>query len=234
MRISFRAVGMICLLGMSANSSAAEPSTLLLGGAEFSTGVSYYYLGQVAPLSEGSASNGFVRKLWLDWSKYRYDGAGGQTYNVSAPGAAVSLGYRRASSNNWWATYAGLVYRNSSISPVDLTSTVRGGMVRPQFQLEGEQMLGQKWKVAGIGNYIEGQRAYWVRGRVLRDILSDQQIGLEVITQGDPTYSANQFGVVLAGLKAGNALNVGLKLGVRRVTNLSSRPYFGIELDSMY
>jgi len=234
MRIAFRAAGVICLLGISANSSAAEPSTLLLGGAEFSTGTSYAYLGQVAPLSQGSSGNGFVRKLWLDWSKYRYEGGGGQTYNVSAPGAAISLGYRGVAENHWWAAYAGLIYRNSSISPVDLSSTVRGGMLRPQFQLEGEQRLGQKWKVAGIGSYIEGQQAYWARGRVLRDTLSGRQIGLEAITQGDPTYSANQFGVVLAGLKAGNTLNVGFKLGVRRVTNLSSQPYFGIELGRIY
>jgi hypothetical protein len=234
MRIAFRAAGVICLLGISANSSAAEPSILLLGGAEFSPDTSYAYLGQVAPLSEDSSSNGFVRKLWLDWSKYHYEGGGGQTYYVSAPGAAISLGYRGVTENHWWAAYAGMAYRNSSISPVDLTSTVRGGMLRPQLQLEGEQSLDQKWKVAGNGSYIQGQQAYWVRGRVLRNIWSGQQIGLEAITQGDPTYSANQFGVLLAGLKAGNTLNIGFKMGVRRETNLSSQPYFGIELGSMY
>ncbi len=234
MRIAIRAASVICLLGMSANSLAAEPSTQLLGGAEFSSNTSYMYLGQVAPLSEGSSGDEFVRKLWLDWSKYSYVGGGNQTYNVSAPGAAFSLGYRRASESHWWAAYAGVAYRNSSISPVDLTSSVRGGMVRAQLQLEGEQTIGQNWKVSGNGNYIEGQQAYWARVRVLRDIRSGQQIGLEAITQGDPTYSANQFGVVLAGLKASSTINVGFKLGLSQVTGLSSHPYFGIELGSMY
>jgi hypothetical protein len=234
MRIALHATVVICLLGISANSSAAERSTLLLGGAEYSPGNSYAYLGQVAPLSEDPSGNEFVRKLWLDWSKYRYQGGGGQTYYVSAPGAAISLGYRGATEDHWWAAYAGITYRNSSMSPVDPASTVRGAMLRPQLQLEGEQSLDQRWKVAGNGSYIQGQQAYWVRGRVLRNIWSGQQIGLEAITQGDPTYSANQFGVLLAGLKAGNTLNIGFKAGVSRETNLSSHPYFGIELGSMY
>ena len=32
--------------------------------------------------------HGLIRKLWSDWSKYRYD-KNGQTYDVSAPGAEI-------------------------------------------------------------------------------------------------------------------------------------------------
>jgi len=163
MRIAARLISALCLLGIAANSSAADPTTLLLGGAELSNSTSYAYLGQVSPLSVDSSGNGLVRKLWLDWSRYRYDGAGSQTYDVSAPGAAISVGYKQAVENRWWAAYAGLNYRNSSISPVDPTSTVRGGMLRPQIQIEGQQKFGQDWAVAANGNYIEGQQAYWVR-----------------------------------------------------------------------
>lgn len=233
MRFLFFATGVIGLFGISASLSAAEPSAQLFGGVEVSTGTSYTYLGHVAPLSGSSFGNGFVRKLWVDWSRYRYD-KGGQTYDVSAPGAEMALGYQRASENHWWASYAGLTYRHSSISPDDPTSTIRGGMLRPKFQLEGEQTLDQKWKVSAIGSYITGQRAYWVRGRVLRDAWSDRQIGLEEITQGDPNYHANQFGVLLLGLKASNTVDVGLKAGARRVGGLNSQAYFGIELGGMY
>lgn len=233
MRIARLAVGMIGLLGMSASLPAAELSAQLLGGVEVSTGTSYAYFGHVAPLQGSSFGNGFVRRIWIDGSKYRYD-KGGQTYEVSAPGAEMALGYQKASGNNWWTAYAGLTYRHSSISPDDPANTIRGGMLRPKFQLEGEQMLGQKLKANASGSYIMGQGTYWVRGRVLRDIRSDRQIGLEAITQGDSNYHANQFGVLLLGLKAGNRVDVGLKLGVRQAGGLSSRAYFGVELGGMY
>ena len=73
-----------------------------------------------------------------------------------------------------------------------------------------------------------------MRGRMLRNIRSDQQAGLEMITQGDPNYHANQFGVLLLGLKAGNSVNAGLKVGAMQVGGLGSHAYFGIELGSMY
>lgn len=233
MRTALLAVGIIALLSISASLSAAEPSAQLFGGAEVSTGTSYAYLGHVAPLPGSSFGNGFVRRLWVDWSRYRYD-KGGQTYDVSAPGAEMALGYQRASENHWWASYAGLAYRHSSISPDDPASMIRGGLLRPKFQMEGEQALGQKWKASAIGSYITGQRAYWARGRVLLDTGSDRQIGLEAITQGDPDYHANQFGVLLLGLKAGSAVNAGLKVGARQVGGLNSQVYSGIELGGMY
>jgi len=169
----------------------------------------------------------------MDRSEYRYD-KGGQTFNVTAPGAEIAFGYQRASENHWWNAYAGLAYRQSSISPDDPTSTIRGNMLSPKFQLEGEQTLGQEFKISASGSYITGQQAYWVRGRVLREIGSDRQIGLEAISQGDPNYHANQFGVLLLGFKAVNTVNVGFKLGARQVGGLNSQAYFGVELGGMY
>lgn len=233
MRVASLAVGIIGLFGISASLWADEPSTLLLGGAEVSTGASYTYFGHVAPLPESSLGNGFVRKLWIDWSRYRYD-KGGSTYDVSAPGAEIALGYQRASENHWWAAYAGLAYRHSNLTPDDPTSTVRRSMLRPKFQLEGEQTLDQTFKVSASGSYLSGQQAYWVRGRILRNIWSDRQTGLEAVAQGDPNYHASQLGIVLLGLKVGNAVDVGLKVGAQQIGGLNSHAYFGIELGGMY
>jgi len=233
MRNDYFTVFIIGLFCLSTRLSAAEPSAQLLGGTEASSGASYAYFGHVAPLAGSSFGNGIVRRLWIDRSRYRYD-KDGTTHEVSAPGAEIALGYQRASENHWWTAYAGLTYRHSSISPDDPASSIRGGMLRPKFQLEGEQTLDQKWKVSASGSYIAGQQAYWVRGRALRNIRSDRQVGLEVITQGDPNYHASQFGVLLLGLKAGNAVNAGLKAGAVQVGGLRSHAYFGLELGGMY
>ncbi len=234
MLISSRLACTVCLLGMSANTLASEPSTLFLGGAEFSSGTSYDYLGQIAPLSEDLSNTGFVRKIWIDWLKYSYTGAGNQTYYASAPGAAFSLGYRQSNEFHQWGAYLGLVYRDTNISPVDPTSTVSGSMLRPQLQLDGEQTIYKNWKVAFNGSYIEGEQAYWANGKLLREIWSGQQIGLEVIKQGDPSYSAHQFGVLWTGLKFSDIFNFGFEIGTSQVTGQNSYPYFGIQFGRMY
>lgn len=231
MRTVILAAGLICFL--SASLAAADPSSQLLGGLEVSSGVSYAYLGHVTPLPGSSFGNGFVRKLWIDLSQYRYDKSG-STYDVSAPGAEIAVGYQRANENHWWATYAALAYRQSSLSPFDPTSAIRRNMLSPKFQMEGEQALDQNWKVSANGSYVTVQEAYWVRGRVLRNIWSNRQIGLEAITQGDPDYRANQLGVLLLGLKVSNTVDVGLKVGALQVEGLNSHAYFGIELGGMY
>ena len=233
MRRAIIAIRLIGLLGLSAAAAAAEPSAQWLAGVEASSNASYAYLGHLAPLAGSTFGNGFIRKLWVDWSSYRYDG-GSQTHDVKAPGAEIALGYQRAHENNWWAAYAGLNYRHSSISPDDPANKARGSMLRPKLELEGEQSLAQAWKLGAIGSYITGQQAYWTRGRLLRDVGAGRQIGLEAVMQGDPSYHAHQLGLVLLGINAGNGLNVGFKLGVSQVAGLSSRAYVGMELGGGY
>lgn len=233
LRTMFLATVLLYLFVTSSNLWAAEEPSQVFLGSNASSDNSYAYLGHVAPLPESVFGRGFVSKLWVDWSKYRYAN-GGQTYEVRAPGAEVALGYREASEAHWWAAFAGLAYRHSSISPDDLTNTVRGGMLRPIFQLEGEQTLEQKWRAGAGGSYIAGQKAYWVRGRVVREAWSGLQAGVEAITQGDPNYHANQFGVVLLGFKAGTNVDFGFSVGKRKVQGLDSQSYFGVELGGSY
>lgn len=223
-------IGLICI---SASCSAVATPSQWLAGSEVSTGTSYLYIGQVTALPGSSFGNGYVKRLWIDWSKYRYD-KGGQNYKVSAPGAELALGYQRASENHWWAAYAGLSYRHASLSPADPMSSISGNKLYPKFQIEGEQTLDPKWKLSAIGSYVTGQHAYWMRARVVHDYWPGMQIGLESLAQGDPNYHANQLGILLLGLKVGNSMNVGLKVGARRVGGLNSHAYFGVELGGMY
>lgn len=225
--------GVIGLLCISASCAAVATPSQWMAGTEFSTGTSYVYLGHVTALPGSSLGNGYVKRLWIDWSKYRYDKSG-QNYEVSAPGAELALGFQRASENHWWAAFAGLTYRHTSLSPADPMSSISGNKINPKWQIEGEQTLGHKWRLSAIGSYVTGQQGYWTRARVLHDNLPGMQIGLESIAQGDPNYHANQYGILLLGLKANNTVNVGLKAGIRKVAGLNSHTYFGVELGGMY
>lgn len=234
MRIATLACLLAGFAGPGKSASAAEPSRLLLGGAQVSSGNTYAYLGQVMNLSATTLGNGVALRLWADWSQYRYD-KDGLTHEVEAPGAQAMLGYQGSDADYWWGLYGGATFRHSSISPDDPSSPVRGSKLRPMLQLEGERTLQQAWKLGAGGSYVLEQDAYWARVRVSRRIgASGPQLGAEAITQGDRDYRAHQYGLVLAGMKAGQTLEIGLRLGTRQVEGLDSQTYFGVELGGLY
>lgn len=228
MRTTFLACWLLGgLAGTSIEAASATPEALLLGGTEVSADNSYIYVGRVSSLSD-AAGNGPALRLWADWSRYKYD-SDGLTRKVSAPGAQLALGWQGSDAGYWWGLYAGASYRRSSITPDDLTSTVRGSRLRPILQLEGERTVQENWKLGIGGSYVTGQKAYWSRARVARRVGSSLHLGAEAITQGDPDYRARQYGAVLSGLQAG-PVDIGLRLGARRVEGLESQTYFGVEL----
>lgn len=64
--------------------------------------------------------------------------------------------------------------------------------------------------------YVFGKESYWMRGRVLYKMSGRISTGLEMITQGDPDYSAAQPGWLVPGLSAGPNVDLGLKIGAKR------------------
>jgi hypothetical protein len=204
-------------------------NVMILTGAEVAKDTAYTYLGMVAPFAGNSLENGYVYRLWADYSKYSYTG-GDVKHDADAPSISGAVGYVQSGEGHWWGAYAGLVYRHTSISPDDLSSSSRGGKLRPNFSLEGEQELGPDWRVGAMGSYTVGQRAYWTRGSVSRVIGDSRRLGVEAIAQGDPSYHASQYGVFLSGIKIGS-VELGFKVGARHQGGgLGTDPYFGIEL----
>ena len=231
MRHPLHVLALIGIVTISPFVQADEASVQWLSGVEFSSEATYAFVGRVTPLPGNALGNGWVTRLWADWSHYRYE-KGGQVYRVDAPGVEAAIGYQQAQADHWWSAMTGLTYRHSSIAPDDLSSAVRGSKVRVKFQAEGEQSVQRQWKVGAAASYVAGQRAYWMRGRVIR-LLGEQGVGVEAIVHGDPDYRAYQFGVLWNGIKTGRGGEIGIKIGGRHVEGLSTRPYIGIEFGSM-
>lgn len=225
------AAAMACAIAFSMPAKAADKPALWLGGVEASSDNTYFYLGNVAGLAGRELGQGWARRLWLDISSYQYD-KNGQTYEVRAPGVQAALGYQGSQADYWWGIYSGLAYRHSEISPDDLGSSVRGGMLRPIVQAEAERSV-NSWKLGVAGSYIFGQRAYWSRVRLSKNFGAAWYLGVEMLMQGDPEYEAYQTGLILTGLRMGSA-DAGLKVGFRTVGELDSQIYAGIELGGLF
>jgi len=122
-----------------------------------------------------------------------------------------------------------VMYRDTHLSPDDPTSKARGGKVRGKVQLEGETPLSASWRINGNASYVFGQQNYWVRGRLLYRLAGGISTGPELLTQGDPDYKVNQVGWVVVGLRPAPDVDLGLKLGAKKLRGESTRPYLGIE-----
>ncbi len=231
----YKNIFLTTLISLSASSplpalATGDSDLQLLGGVEVSKDAYYAYFGRVAPLPGNELGKGFVNRLWVDYSTYRYK-KNYTTYDARVPGVEFSQGYQASKKNSWWAAYGGMAFHHTHLSPSDQESSVAGGKLRAKAQLEGEQTIAQRWKLAAITSYIFEQDAHWTRVRFSQVIESGKRLGLEVVTQGDPDYKAHQIGVFLSGIRLRDDMNTGVKFGMRKTEGLSPDAYLGVEFE---
>jgi Cellulose biosynthesis protein BcsS len=154
----------LCAVCWAGSSFAAE--SLFLAGGEASREGEYAYIAALIPFPGNSLGNGFVQRYWAEWLSYEYlGGPFNQVIEASSPGVEAALGYQRAHGTGYVGAYAGVYYRNVSLTPDDPSAEVRGAQTRLRVQLDGEQQFASVWRVNGIASYVVGQDAYWVRAR---------------------------------------------------------------------
>ncbi|MDR9501344.1 MAG: glycosyltransferase [Desulfurivibrionaceae bacterium] len=227
---------LLCILIFIAMStplnSRAEPgpTTQILSGLEVTPDASYLYAGMITPLPGSALGNGFIGRLWFDWSTYRYK-KNNIIYDARGPGAETALGYQKAGRDYFWAAYGGATYRHTNLSPHDPESKVQGDKLGAKVQLEGEKTIHHFWKLSGITSYIFAHDSDWSRIRFARVLGSGHHLGVEAITQGDDDYRLHQFGVFMAGIKVSDEIKGGIKTGVRKIEGLSADPYMGVEFE---
>ncbi len=142
----------------------------------------------------------------------------------------MALGYSRSAEAGSIGVYAGPVYRNTSLSPDDRDSDVRGGQWGVNLSLQGERKLDERWRANGIASYTTGTASYWTRARLTRKIDSHHEIGMEAIAHGNDDYTAWQAGLVMLGFQPAPHTSLGFKAGTRKTSGEDFSGYLGIEL----
>lgn len=211
----------------------AQAEGLYLTGVETSRDASYLYLGRMASIEHDQLQNGLAYRVWVDQIKYQYS-SNGVTHRATAYGIEGGLGDLFTLTPKLSGSgFISLVARNTDISPKDPTSNAQGEKVSIKVQGDLNYRLGEHWLSIINASYTALNQAYWTRLRVMREFSFPLAVGIEVIKQGDATYSIDQVGVALTGLQLGKA-GVGIKAGARRVSGESASPYVGVELGLMY
>lgn len=209
---------------------ASQPSErLALAGADYGGENAYYYVGLLVPFPGSNLGNGFVQRYWVDWLQYEYESSN-QTIKAEALGASVALGYGKAAAKGAWSVYLGPVWRDTSLSPDDRGSDVRGAQWGMSISLQGDRRIGDDWRVNGIASFTTSTDSYWTRGRVTKKLLSGYAAGLEAVFHGNDDYSAWQAGAVLLDIRLAPQASMGLKCGARKSSGEDMGAYIGIEL----
>lgn len=224
---------LIYLSTMSLAGNAVEK--LLLTGAEItSDSSSYVFVGTAIPLPESTLAHGFVLHLWADFQKYSYDtllptNIIETEINVKANSFYAAIAYHDSGSNYWWNTKVGAIRGDAKLTPDDPNNKSKGNQTDLKLQIGGERHLTSTTKINGIIDYITDRDAYWARLRFLNLIDNNVYHGPEIITQGDPSYDAQQLGWVISGIAIQDHSTLGIKAGVRK-GDASTSGYFGVEL----
>lgn len=220
------------LLNIVSAAMAPGPRVLTMTGGETNTGTTYsaLYAGIIMPIHSrlGGLGNGMVQRLWVDRLTYSYDN-GGQLTQAEQRGIEGSLGYQKSGPWGSWATFAGVVYRDTQFTPDALNNPARGGFIRGRFQIEGERILNDKWRANVNANYVTGQNSYWARGRLLYNLNERMLVGPEAIVLGDPNFQIQQYGWAMTGLRLLLGADVTMRGGARKAVD-GTTMYLGLEL----
>lgn len=244
MSYTFARSAIIALALMVGAAGVHAEGRLLLAGAELRNQGAYYtYLGTILPLpGNNQLGNGWVQRYWLDLFGYNYlkDDV---RIDAHARGLEAAIGYQRSPQWGSWGVYVGLRYQNTSLSPFDPDSKIRGNQLLPKIQGEITVPFASTWQFSGIASYIPTATdlrtnlnamdtrsidGYWLRARMLKTLANSHFIGPELIFQGDPNYNATKLGVVYGNITLASKLSMNLRGGYHWQSNHNS-PYAGVE-----
>lgn len=226
------------------STAAIADGRLLLAGAEVRNQGAYYaYLGTILPLpGNNRLGDGWVQRYWLDLVGYNYK-KDEERIDANARGLEAAIGYQKSPQWGSWGVYLGLRYQNTSLSPFDPDSKVRGNQLLPKVQAEITVPFASSWQFSGIASYIPTATdlrtnvsamdtrsidGYWFRVRVLKTLANTHVVGPELIFQGDPNYNATKIGVVYGNIGIANKLAMNLRAGFHSQKDHNS-PYAGVE-----
>lgn len=225
----------LALLLLGSGQAGAQGDSLVLTGAESGAGSQYAFVGALVPLSK-NLGQGWVAKFWVDHVSYRFN-SGGQTITGTSPGAEALAGY--VMSGDWGSVgvFTGPRYRNTTFDKgFQPGRNVAGPRLGFKGELNVNGNLGDSVRLGAISSYTSTDNYYWTRGRLTVRAVGDVEVGPEVVFQGNPEFTGQQFGLAVSNIPLGSSVALDLHGGYQRSQG-TSRPspliqggYFGAAL----
>jgi hypothetical protein len=226
------------LLACLVAGGALADGRLLLAGTELRPeGERYAYLGAIMPLpGDNRLGKGWVQRYWVDAVRYSYEVSNPGLYGVdrqrirgSVTGLEAAVGYMFQAGDLGVAGYVGVRHADTTLSPDDPGSRIRGAKLWPKFQLEVNKPLASRWRSENIASYVVGLDGYWLRSRLMHTTNVGHDAGPEVILVGDRDFRALKLGMTYGGLRPTPDLSVSFRGGIH-LQEQATGPYVGVDL----
>ncbi|MFI4939799.1 MAG: cellulose biosynthesis protein BcsS [Burkholderiales bacterium] len=215
----------ICVVGMQ---SASAESGIALTGADESQHSSYEYVGGIISLEYPFAENGPLAKIWVD--KLRYDYMQSNTkVQANATGLQVAAGYQWLRPTGFTSVYLGVASRNTQL-PAGVTSSQLGTLTGAVAELDFTELLTSQTRFESILSYTDSSRDYWGRARFMSTTTGTWRWGPEIVSQGNPDYSAYRLGIAVTGIKIGEKAYLEGSTGYANTHQIGGGAYAGIAL----
>ena len=225
------------LAGVLASGALADGRLLLAGTELRPEGERYAYLGAIMPLpGDNALGRGWVQRYWVDAVRYSYEVSNPALYGVdrqrirgSVTGLEAAVGYMFQAGDLGVAGYAGVRHADTTLSPDDPGSRIRGAKLWPKFQLEVNKPLASRWRSENIASYVVGLDGYWLRSRLMHTTHLGHDAGPELVLVGDRDFRALKLGMTYGGIRPTPDLSVSFRGGIHLQTEATG-PYVGVDL----
>lgn len=175
-------------------------------------------------------------KIFGNYNYYEYD-SDLDIVEAKAPGLKVLIGTKHFKRGEYFILTGGLDYRNTSLSPDDKNSQLKGSKTGVIFETLYSKDLSGNFVLDLIASFSSIGDSLWGRGRfkyMLPSFSGDEVkrkvfIGIEGIGEGNSDYSAYRIGPIIELQNVKKKFSVLLDGGYKHTNSISSSGYFGIE-----
>lgn len=236
----------LSLLSPLLDTACAEPGDTngrSVYGAEMYTGWSmdtegqwfgYLGLGLDRTISDHWA---LTVKTFGSYSYYDYE-SGLRVITAKAPGAKLMIGGKYFDTGVLLVMTGGLDYRDTSLSPDDTGSSVRGSQTGAVFEVLYLKDLTERSVIELLGSFSTIGDSLWGRARYKhlipslskRSSIRKVYAGIEVIGEGNSDYTAYRIGPLFEIQNISKNISLLFDAGYKHTDSVSSAGYFGIEL----
>ncbi|MBU2563694.1 MAG: cellulose biosynthesis protein BcsS [Actinobacteria bacterium] len=173
-------------------------------------------------------------KLFTSYMYYKYD-SGSDTIKAKVPGVKLLIGTKHFYKGTYFIISGGIDYRNTSLSPDDESSSVRGSKTGAILEAIYSKDISERLVIDLMGNYGTIGDSLWGRGRLKYLFSGDGVnqkvfIGIEGTGEGNSDYSAYRVGPIVELQIIKQGFSVLLAGGYKHTNSISSSGYLGIEL----
>jgi hypothetical protein len=216
------------------DSNSLWATEMYAGGQADTRGQSYSYLG--AGLDRNVTENfALTGKVFLEYLTYKYM-TNDMQVDANAPGGRLMFGAKYFRSDLFLTLSAGVSTRDTSLSPDDKGSDVRGTRIGAAVEAMLWKKLSEKFSTEWLGSYNSSDDSLWGRARfkyLLPWFLSSERqrilIGIEGIAQGNHEYSSYQAGTTVELQRIKENYSILLSTGYRTNDSIPNSAYMGLE-----